>query len=252
MEYFLYKLQNSQNKMDKPKREIQVLSNFFKIDFGESVFQYRFEIISPTETQVREEILKKVLKANKDTLRRSFGDSFIFLNWSIYSTVHSENITLTHEDNKVEVVQSGKFSAQDDVSRNVLGRLLKMLQERVRLKKVGRKLFDPSKAAFVDQLEIWPGYSTALVQNANLSLLNIDTVNKVITNVCVLDVMGKIKSQNTGNLEDTLNAELQGKSVMTKYNRRIYRVDSVVLDKTSSDSFVTETGASTTFQEYYQ
>lgn len=134
----------------------------------------------------------------------------------------------------------------------MLGRLLKVLQERVKLKKVGRKLFDPAKAAFVDQLEVWPGYSTALVQSAGLSLLNIDSVSKVITNVCVLDVMGKVKAQSTGNLEDALNAELTGKSVMTKYNRRIYRVDGVVLDKTSSDSFVLESGVSTTFQAYYQ
>jgi len=90
--------------MDKPKREITLLSNFFRVDFAESVFQYRFEVLAPPEPTMREEVLKRVLRANKETLRRCFGESFIFLNWSIYSTVHSENLTLTSDDCKVEVL----------------------------------------------------------------------------------------------------------------------------------------------------
>ena len=238
--------------MDKPRRAVKVFCNFFTLDFNQPMYQYRLDLLEQVDPSSRQDLIKKILKENKDFLRKQLGDSFLILNWCIYSYAFSETLTISSEDAKLEVVQVAKLEPNDEISRNVLGRLIKVLQERVKLKKVGRKLFDPSLAVTVDQLEIWPGYATTLVQNARLNLLNIDTVNKVITNVNVLDMMNRIRQQSSGNLEDTLNIELTGKSVMTKYNRRIYRVDSVLLNRTSNDSFTLEDGTTMTFQQYYQ
>lgn len=238
--------------MDRPKREVQLYCNFFKLDFNVMMYQYRLDLADQVEPAQRQEIIKKILRENKEQLRKVLGESFLILNWCIYSYSTSETLTLTSGDHKLDIVQVAKLSPGDDICRNVLGRLIKLLQERVKLKKVGRKLFDPSLAVTVDQLEVWPGYSTALVQNANLNLLNIDSVSKVITNTSVLDVMNKVRQQSSGNVEEALNVEMTGKSIMTRYNRRIYRVDGVLLNRTSNDSFMLDNGTSVTFSQYYQ
>ena len=48
-----------------------------------------------------------------------------------------------------------------------------------------------------------------------------------------------------------LNDELVGKSVMTTYNRRIYRIDRVDFQKTPADKFQKEDGTEVSFAEYY-
>lgn len=238
--------------MERPRRSLKVLCNFFKVEFNIPIFTYRIELLTEIDATQRNDILKKIMKENRETLRKTLGDSFIILNWVIYSYTLAENVNLTSGDIKVEIVQTAKINPTDEMAKNVLGRIIKMLQERVKLKKIGRKLFDPSMAVNVDQLEVWPGYSTALITSANLCLLNIDSVNKVITNIGLLDVMNKVRQQSSSNLEDALNVELVGKSVMTTYNRRIYRIDSVMMNKTSSDSFTQDDGTSITFAQYYQ
>lgn len=238
--------------MDRKRRCVRVLSNYFPIQFNSAVFQYRIELLDHSDPTTRNDVLKTVLRANRELLRKSFGESYLLLNWSLYSYAHCENITVVEGEARAEISQVARLAPTDDTSRNVLGRIVKLLQEKVKLKRVGRKLFDPSRAATLDQLEIWPGFATAFLQSASLNLLNIDTVNKVITNVSVLDFMNKVKQQCSGNLEDALNAELTGKSVLTVYNRRIYRVDAVLLNRTAADTFTLEDGRVISFCDYYQ
>lgn len=238
--------------MERPRRVVRLLSNYFSVEFNTPIYQYKLDLLDHLDPTTRNDIIKAVLRANRDNLRRCFGDHYVILNWAIYSYAHSENMVLTEGEARVEVAQIARLAPNDDTARNLLGRMVKLLQERVRLKRVGRKLFDPSKATTIDQLEIWPGYATTFVQNAHLSLLNIDSTSKVITNLSVLDFMNKVKQQSGGNLEDALNAELTGKSVLTVYNRRIYRIDAVVLNKTAADTFILDDGREVTFQAYYQ
>lgn len=58
-----------------------------------------------------------------------------------------------------------------------------------------------------------------------MNVLNIDLCHKVITNVNVLKKMEEIRLKFTSNYEYMINQELVGKSVMTIYNRKIYRID---------------------------
>lgn len=58
-----------------------------------------------------------------------------------------------------------------------------------------------------------------------MNVLNIDLCHKVITNVNVLKKMEEIRHKFMSNYEYMINQELVGKSVMTIYNRKIYRID---------------------------
>lgn len=125
----------------------------------------------------------------------------------------------------------------------------------MRFKLVGRKLFDPKKSSTIRSFEIWPGYQTCFNQlkvgDSIKSILNIDLVHKVITNENVLNKMEEIRQRFHNNFEGAISQEFIGKSVMTQYNRRIYRVDRIDYNKTPQDGFTNEKGEFITFLDYY-
>ena len=47
---------------------------------------------------------------------------------------------------------------------NFVGRIFRTVQYKLRLKQIGKKFYDPSKAVKIPEynMEIWPGYNLAL------------------------------------------------------------------------------------------
>lgn len=123
----------------------------------------------------------------------NFGNNYVFLGTSFYSLQMvseplkfegPENITLTiqHDSNQ---------SLREESKNNIIGRLIKTLQKKLRLKFVGRKMFCPRESVSVRSFEIWPGYATAFSVFTGLSrplaVLNVDVMHKVITNQNILE-----------------------------------------------------------------
>ncbi len=102
-------------------------------------------------------------------------------------------------------------------------------------------MFAPKESVSVRSFEIWPGYSTAFSVFSGLSrplaVLNIDLMHKIITNTNVLERFQEIKERNQRDYEQMINNEFIGNSVMTQYNRKIYRVDRIDFGKCPTDSF---------------
>jgi aubergine-like protein len=114
-------------------------------------------------------------------------------------------------------------------------------------------LFDVSKAKQVDALEVWPGYATAFQQSGTENLLTIDLVHKVCTNRSVLDVMGQIKNKFSHDYEMKIKENFVGSSVMTTYNREIYRVDDIDFKKNPEYTFeCRKLKKAISFAEYYK
>ena len=247
----------------RPRRPIAVFSNFFAINFKNPIVKYGIEIESPAPISPiqHQELVKKYVfktKKNREFIASFLGSGFISLNGAIYSSaICSAPIDLEpcEEDPeiKIKIVQDTMLdnTKDQDVIKNLIGRFFKLLLKKLRLKQIGRKLFDPSKNQTMDMFDVWPGFSTSLVFNTNYSLLNIDFASKLITNINVLGLMDNLKQKFTHEIESAFNKELIGKSVMTTYNRRFYKVDRVCFDKTPRSTFTLQDGEETTFAEYY-
>lgn len=63
--------------------------------------------------------------------------------------------------------------------------------------------------------------------------------------------MESFKSRFSRNFEEMLKQELIGKSVMTTYNRRIYRVDKIEFNMNPRDGFTNDQGEKIQFLDYY-
>ena len=247
---------------NRPQRPTQVLSNFFKVDFKEKIFKYNIEIEGPEVITpvMHVEISKKYIcktKENRLLISEHLGENFLFLNGSLYSSNimgQPLELIITDEVNyKIKIIQDTVLDPviHKDTLRNLLGRFFKILIRKLKLKQIGRKLFDPSKLTTFDMFEVWPGFATSLMENAHGTMLNIDFASKIITNNIVFSVMNNIRQRSSHELEAALNRELIGQSVMTTYNRRFYRIDRVVLDKTPQTVIELADGKTSSFLDYY-
>lgn len=213
---------------------------------------------------IKECLLRNV--ENRKKLKQLFGEYFRFFNGCIYSTFKTfDKHTFNHNhileeggvlDLKVHIeISNTEVEKIDPVTNNnLLGYLIRNLLKMLKFQQVGRKLFNPAKSVSMDMFALWPGYSTSLIQSgqSKLNLLNIDMTTKVITETNVLSFMGKLRRQAGNNFEAIISVELEGKSVMTKYNNRIYRVDEVDFKMTPASTFTKNDGTVISFSDYYQ
>ncbi|KAK1892701.1 Piwi-like protein 2 [Dissostichus eleginoides] len=81
--------------------------------------------------------------------------------------------------------------------------------------------------------------------------LNVDVSHKVLRNESVLNIMNVMYRDCTEYFQDECTKELIGNIVITRYNNRTYRIDSIEWDKSPKDTFTLMDGTQTTFVEYY-
>lgn len=147
--------------------------------------------------EVNEALFKN--KENREKLQSYFGKNFLFLSNSIYTlTMYPEPIEfILSNGNKLRITYDSSIKVKEETKNNIIGRLLKVVQKKLRYKLVGRKLFNIKNGITVRDFEIWPGYQTSFLSlpqlNNSLNVLNIDLTHKVITNCNVLTKMDEIK-----------------------------------------------------------
>ena len=241
------------------QKQIKVYSNFFQVKMEEQIYKYNITISAGNFTEKIKEIRETIFKnpENQKKIKSAIGESYIFLNNSFYSIIMMEEsleFDIKDTDLKIKIEHDKSSIFMDDLRSNLIGRLIKIIQRKVRLKPIGRKLFNIDKSVKIKSFDIWPGFSTSFVprkNNKGMDLLNIDIVHKIITNSNVYQFIMDLKRRCSNDFEGILNQELVGKSIMTVYNRRIYRIDKIAFDKTAGDSFTKEDGTKITFADYY-
>lgn len=241
-------------------KSLQIITNYFKVNINTTIHKYDLVlddgVVNEQMAEVNEVMFKN--KENRDMLHGKFGNNFLFLSNSIYSLqmVPEQMEFVLSNGNTLRICYDASAKVKDETKNNIIGRLLKILQKKLRYKLVGRKLFNTKDGVTVREFEIWPGYQTAFLslqhQAQPLNVLNIDLVHKVITNSNVLERMNELKQKFYNNYEYMIQQEFVGKSIMTNYNRKIYRIDRIEFNKTPVDSFTNQKGEEIRFIDYYQ
>jgi hypothetical protein len=190
------------------------------------IFKYDI-VMSEGDPVKNKDVVTQVLfkcKENRDLLRQNFGDNYLFLNNSFYTIqMVSEPLKFVSPDGLVLTIHHDSNQClRDETKNNIKGRLIKILQKKLRLKFVGKKMFCPKEAVSVRAFEIWPGYATAFNVFTGLSrpltVLNVDLMNKIITNQNILELLQTIREKNQRDFEQVIQNELISNSIMTCYN----------------------------------
>ena len=241
-------------------KKVQIFTNYFRVEMNRDIFKYDI-VMSDGDPVKNKEVVTSVLfkcKENRELIRTSFGNNYLFLNNSFYTLqMVSDPIIITSPDGLILTIQHDSNQClRDETKNNIKGRLIKILQKKLRLKFVGKKMFSPKEAVSVRSFEIWPGYATAFNVFTGLSrpltVLNVDLMHKIITNQNILELLQSIKEWNQRDFEQVIQNELIANSVMTCYNWKIYRVDWIDFNKSPLDTFTMQDGSNVRFMDYYE
>lgn len=248
------------------QRTVDVYSNYFRLNLTGNIYKYLINVKSDLEIDTNKVIGDCLIRnrENLKTIKSTFGEHFRLLNGCLYSTYVVETnptfnqIIETAEGTKATIpisieADDADMAKEEDLRKNITGYLVKKLQNLLQFQQIGRKLFNPKESVYVDKFEIWPGYSTAVIQGrpGRPSLLNTDLSSKIITTVRAFDFLKDLRKKSGSDFEGTISLEMEGKSVMTKYNKRIYRVDKVDFNMSPLSTFEKD-GKPISFMEYYE
>lgn len=98
--------------------------------------------------------------------------------------------------------------------------------------------------------ELWPGYDTSIRQHKYDILLNCDVVHKVMRTDTVYREMIRIQERNPAEFTRNFQQQIIGKTVLTDYNNRTYRIDDVDFEKTPASTFDMR-GQQISFTQYF-
>ncbi|KAK5574765.1 hypothetical protein RB653_010018 [Dictyostelium firmibasis] len=121
---------------------------------------------------------------------------------------------------------------------------------------VGRQYYNSqlSKSIERSSLNIWPGYFTSVNKIADGISLLVDVSQKVIRRQSVLSTIkgaGSYGARGYRKSKQDIENELIGSIVITLYNNKTYRINSIDWSKTPNSKFSTDKG-DISFLEYYK
>jgi len=197
-----------------------LLTNYFPLKSNTPFFKYK--ITSEPEIPNNQlKLLYKVLSQLKNDLSQILV-IYQPINFQIYSPTQSDTFTLTTEYENIEYTLTFEPPVLIELSKDhrestaFCGRFLKILQNTIKLKPVGRKYFNPEKAQNFPQwkLAVWPGYQSSLKCHKEQVMMNIDLSFKLIRQETVYDNMIELRKRYRS--IDRVRDELVGQIIMTK------------------------------------
>uniref|UniRef100_A0A182QHG7 Uncharacterized protein n=1 Tax=Anopheles farauti TaxID=69004 RepID=A0A182QHG7_9DIPT len=164
-------------------------------------------------------------------------------------------ITTQHPHQGTNVLMTLIFRVQQRMSDNVTiyNKLFRRIMYMLQLTEMGRKHFDPTQARIVPQhkLEIWPGFVTAVNEFEDGLMLNLDVTHRVLMQTTVYSHIKTIAQIEGVQFRDAVVKSLLGSVVLTRYNKRTYRIDDVCFDANPMSTF-RYGDRDITYVEYYK
>jgi len=232
---------------------VKLHSNFFKFQLKTHGLQKYFVEFFPNIAQVTSSLRQRVIGKVASAVRQKIG-SFVYDNTVVYASneVSEEfSVETSYDETNYTVTFKPVGSAEDHLERfKFYNKFMKVVQSKLGMVPILRKLYDHQNGVIEldkHKLEIWPGYSTAVHEFEGGCMLNVDVAYRCIRTLTVFDMLKECK----GNPRQEFEKLVTGSCVLTKYNKRCYRVEGVDFDKDPSFKFDVG-GQEESFLSYYQ
>jgi aubergine-like protein len=130
------------------------------------------------------------------------------------------------------------------------------MMRHLRFEQIGPKCFNSKAAHKLDahKIQVWPGFDARLIQKENGVLLNIDVCFRCVRQDTALEFMNSIKEQaeqKSLDPKEEISLNLQGCTVVTRYNNKCYRVERVDFNQTPDTTF-DKNGTPISYKEYFK
>jgi len=249
------------NKQGTSGRQLQLTTNYFSFQQKPDtfLFQYRVDF---TLDEDRTFMKKALLRQHVATLPKYMFDGSILLCFLRLYAEGADPLVLfsrrkngdgTEDDCNITIRLVGEIHSTDHHYLQLLSIIQRQMMEKLGLELLGRNYYDPQAASIVQafNLEVWPGYVTSIRQHENAILMCAEVSNKVIRTDTVYDNMRVIYGRRPQNYQMAVERSLLGSIVMTRYNKKTYRIDG--LDWTLSPrSTFDKNGTQQSYYDYYR
>jgi aubergine-like protein len=130
----------------------------------------------------------------------------------------------------------------------------KQLMKKMQFERLGRNCFNPAAAVKMNQhnLEIWPGFYSAMQKLDGGALIQIDLTNKIIRQDSVLSYIQELEAK--GKSREFINSEFKFRVVVTSYgkSKHTYKIERIDFDKSPESTFTLKDGTEISYGQYYQ
>jgi len=238
-------------------REVPIMANYFKVITSTTLEVHDYHLTFEPNVEA--------LRARKWLVyqnREAFGDSFIFdghSNLKMLKEMPGETVLKTVNDrNNVEYTITVKYIAPVPWRSPEMMRLfntqVRRNFEHLHFALMGRHFFDPQMKQDVpnQQVELWPGFATAIADHDGGLLMVVDNVTKFVRKENVLAILKRFLSDDRAGWQDRARREIPGSIVMTAYNNKTYRIDDIVFDKNPEGYTFDHRGQQKNMVQYYQ
>lgn len=100
-------------------------------------------------------------------------------------------------------------------------------------------------------ITIWPGYTTSIRYHEHDILVCAEVTHKVMRDQTVLDIVRQEYRSDRNEYRENVERLLLGRTVLTAYNNKTYRIDEIDFDKSPESTFK-QKDVDVSFIQYYQ
>ncbi|XP_042240519.1 piwi-like protein Ago3 [Homarus americanus] len=234
--------------------KLPFLSNWIRLSLKENkaVFEYEVKFVPQVDAR---NLRFRLLNSMRDKIGsvKSFDGSLLWLPIML----PNKNVTYTtanplnKENVKIEIVY--KKQTELDTSVHLYNVLFNRIMKILKLAKIGRNYFSPGGAVLIPQhqLEVWPGYVTAVNYQDGGLMLCVDVSHRVLRTQTCYDMMSELCQIQKANSKILIVKQFIGCIVLTRYNNKIYRIDDILFDQNPTSTFTNSEGEEITYVDYY-
>ncbi|XP_052899099.1 protein argonaute-3 [Anopheles moucheti] len=213
--------------------QVQIMTNFMELKCEENrgVFLYTVDFEPNIDS-------KRARQQCVDSHRNIFGKAYTFDGRILLlpKALPQEKTVMTTKTptDETPVKMMVIFRVKQKMHQNVMiyNKIFRRIMHILQLSEMGRKHYDPTQSRIVPQhkLEIWPGFVTAVDEYDGGLMLNLDVTHRVLMQTTVYTHIKTIAQCRDAQFQDNVLKSLLGSVVLTRYNKKTYRIDDILFD----------------------
>jgi len=247
-----------QTKEGGAGNKVNIVSNFFKVQ-KLPVFTGLFQYNVTFEPDIQSNKLKSALLHELDDVlgtTRCFDGMTLFLPKKLADPITTRAVkTRQGNDITLKIMFTNVVPENSPSVVQLMNILFRKQLRAMKMQLVGRNYYHPDRKIDIraHKMQVWPGFSTSILQYESDVMLCADVAHKVLRMQTVLEYLYEIyQSTDKSRFYDLAKKKLLGEIILTRYNNKTYRVDDIDWEKHPTDSFQKADGSSVTFKEYYE
>ncbi|XP_026756481.2 piwi-like protein Ago3 [Galleria mellonella] len=203
-------------------------ANYIYLNFEENNV-YEYEVKYEPDQDYKHLRFKLLNEHNHYFKEKTFDGSTLYVPHMLPDEATHLVSTNPYDNTKVQISIIFRRTRRLSEMIHIYNVLFKHIMKDLQLVRFGRQHFNEHAAIQIPQykLEVWPGYVTAVDEYEGGLMLTLDSTHRVLRTQSVLSFIRETVQQEGANWKKALSERLIGCSVMTTYNKKLFRVDSI-------------------------